>query len=126
MALDRAIEVNAAWRKLRDPVQRAEALLQRAGVSVGEEAEPKPSPSLLMEMMEVRESLAEARGQRDLDAIGRLSDGMRDKERAALNKLSDGFAGSGDVSALVPIVGELRYFRRFFEEVEAIEEQLLD
>src|SRR5262245_5679063 len=75
MALDRAIEVNAAWRALRDPVTRAEALFQRAGVEVGELAEPKPTPDLLVEMMEVREELAEAKG--DAARLAKLGDRMR-------------------------------------------------
>jgi molecular chaperone HscB len=44
MALSRAIEVNEAWRALRDPIKRAEALLVRLGVPVGETAEPKARP----------------------------------------------------------------------------------
>src|SRR5689334_12410104 len=36
LALNRAIEVNEAWRVLREPVKRAEALFARAGVPVGE------------------------------------------------------------------------------------------
>ena len=40
MSLSRAIEVNEAWRALRDPVRRAEALLTRAGVAFGDAGEP--------------------------------------------------------------------------------------
>ena len=53
-ALSRAIEVNEAWRALRDPVRRAEALLVRLGVPVGESREPVGDPALLMEVMERR------------------------------------------------------------------------
>src|SRR5690242_15718215 len=68
MALGKAIEVNDAYRVLKDPVRRAEALLRRAGVPVGETVEPKPSQALLMDMMERREELADARRAKDLQA----------------------------------------------------------
>ena len=129
MALDRAIDVNAAWRILRDPVRRAEALLQRHGVSVGEGGEPQASPALLMQMMEVREALAEASAAKDLDKIGDLAERMRDRERSVAAQLLEGFRAAGadadSLTALLPILGEMRYLRRFFEEVEAIEEQLV-
>src|SRR4051794_36040216 len=53
-ALSRAVEVNEAWRALRDPIKRAEAILKLAGFGdqIGETREPKPSGEFLMEVME--------------------------------------------------------------------------
>ena len=56
-ALGKAIEVNEAWRRLKNPVKRAEALLERLGLAVSEEQEPKPAPEFLMDVMERREEL---------------------------------------------------------------------
>lgn len=128
MALDKAISVNAAWRALRDPVKRAESLLARLGVKTGELEEPKASPMLLMEMMEVGEELSSAHQAKDLDRIGEVADRMRGKERDVIGRLREGFSKADEATAkeLVPIVGELRYVRRFFEELDAIEEQLMD
>jgi molecular chaperone HscB len=44
MALGRAIEVNEAYRILKDPVRRAEALLAQRGVATGEGKEPPHQP----------------------------------------------------------------------------------
>ena len=129
MALDRAIAVNEAWRALRDPIQRAESLLSLGGVPVGETSEPKAPPELLMEMMEVREELADAKQASDLAHIAKIGDGMRKREREARAQLAAGFTKAGDnsdkLTALLPLLGELRYLRRFFEELDAIEDQLL-
>src|SRR6516225_6451682 len=76
LSLGRAIDVNEAFRVLKDPIRRAEALLRRAGVPVGETSEPKPPPALLMEMMEAREELAGAARAKDLAAVARLAEGM--------------------------------------------------
>src|SRR5262245_16374287 len=80
LSLSRAIDVNEAFRILRDPIRRAEALLQRAGVPGGEADELKASPDLLLEMMEAREALAEARQAKDLDRVARLGEVMRVRE----------------------------------------------
>lgn len=129
MALERAIEVNSAWRQLRDPVKRAEAVLQARGIPVGERVEPKAPPALLMEMMEVRETLSDARRGKDIDQILALSEQMRKRENAVLERLGTGFEQAASdqdkLKALLPSLGELRYLRRFFEELEAIEEELL-
>ena len=72
-ALSRAVEVNEAWRVVRDPIARAEALFALAGIAVGERNEPKPTQALLMEALERREALDEAKAKRDIAAIDRLA-----------------------------------------------------
>jgi hypothetical protein len=41
-ALSKAVEVNEAWRIVRDPIRRAEALLELAGPPSARTGEPKP------------------------------------------------------------------------------------
>ena len=130
LALGRAIEVNEAWRVLRDPIRRAEALLARAGLEVREDAAPKPSPALLMDMMEAREELSETAKKRDAGKIAALGEAMRRREREALSAVAVGIDGAGGdaerLRAVLPLIGELRYYRRFLDEVSAIEEDLAD
>lgn len=126
-ALEKAANVNQAWRVLRDPVRRAEALFALAGARVGETHEPKPSPMFLMEVMEQREALAEARGSKDLDRVRALGSAVEERSRQAQAKLGQAFANGGpshaELDALVPLLGELRFYVRFLEEVAAIEEE---
>jgi molecular chaperone HscB len=128
LALGRAIDVNEAFRALKDPIRRAEALLRRAGVPVGEISEPKPPPELLMEMMDLREELAGAARARDLAAVGRLAEGMRgrreDVSRRLGRVLDEGGGDPQKMAAALPSLGELRYIRRFLDEVSAIEDEL--
>jgi molecular chaperone HscB len=128
LALNKAIEVNSAWRTLRDPIQRAVSLLQIQGVSQGETKEPKPPMALLMEMMEVREELSGAHRSKNLEAVARLDKKMRAKESKIGEQLRSGFASAEaltDYEKLLPLLAELRYVRRFFEELEAVEEDLI-
>jgi molecular chaperone HscB len=124
IALGRAAEVNEAWRIVRDPVKRAEALFRLAGVEVGERNEPAASPALLMDMMEKREALAEARASRDKAALERFTAEVAEAARGCERALAAGFAAHGDARALLPRLGELRFYARFLEEASAIEEEL--
>jgi molecular chaperone HscB len=124
LTLAKAIEVNEAWRIVRDPIARAEALFTLAGVMVGEDREPKPSPALLMEAMDRREALAEAKANQDLAAIERLAGEVDARRTEVEGELRKGFARGGKLDALVPLLGELRFHRRFLEEVSAIEDAM--
>jgi molecular chaperone HscB len=121
IALGQAADVNEAWRIVRDPIRRAEALFTLLGVPVGETNEPKPSPAFLMDMLESREALEEAKIARDLSKVRALGEVMQEREVAAEKVLAEGFAkGAAEVIRL----GELRFYRRFLEEVSLIEEEL--
>ena len=87
LSLGRAIDVNEAFRVLKDPVRRAEALLRRAGVPVGEISEPRPPPDLLMEMMEAREDLSGAARAKDLAKVAQLGEGMRARQDEVTRRL---------------------------------------
>lgn len=127
-ALAKAVEVNEAWRVVRDPIRRAEALFTLAGIAVGDTHEPRPSPALLMDMMEQRELLAEARAKKDLATVRVLVAEMAAREEATQVALATAFEEAhGDREKLTPLVaklGELRYFRRFLEEASAIVDDL--
>jgi molecular chaperone HscB len=121
-ALARAIEVNEAWRILRDPIRRAEALLRLSGVGVGEESEPKAAPEFLMDMLDQREELSRAMAARDSATVRGLAEGVRARALEAERALSRGFA-QGETSSLLQRLGELRFYRRFLDEVGAIEDE---
>lgn len=126
MALGRAIEVNEAFRVLKDPVRRAEALLARRGVPSGEGKEPAAAPALLMEVMERREALAEIRRSKDLPALEQMMSEVRQLEQRTEAALGSEFAAPGANSAeILKRIGELRYYRRFLDEAAAIADELL-
>jgi molecular chaperone HscB len=127
--LEKAASVNEAWRIVRDPIKRAEALFRLAGVAVGEDREPKPSPAFLMEVLDEREALSEARAAKDLARVRAVGATMEARASAVRKKLAAGFAelsaasDSAALERLLPLLGELRFYQRFLEEVGAIEEE---
>jgi molecular chaperone HscB len=127
MSLGRAIDVNEAWRVVRDPIRRAEALVRRSGVTLTDSEGPKADPGFLMDFMEQREALSEAKRKGDAAEVERLAANVRAKDAEAISRLSAVFAAAGGDPARLPdvaaIVGELRYYRRFLDEVGAIEDE---
>ena len=125
--LEKAASVNEAWRTVRDPITRAEALFRLAGIKVGEDSEPKASPAFLMEVMDEREALSDARAAKDLAKVRAVGVTMAKRAQETEAKLAAGFAASrGDTPALeklVPLLGELRFHKRFLDEISAIEEE---
>jgi len=127
-ALTKAVEVNEAWRVVRDSIRRADALLALGGVPVGEERGGKADPAFLMDMLEQRESLSEAKAAKDLASVHRMAAAIEERARGVEKHLSEGFAraraDANDLAGLAAKVGELKYYRRFLEEVSAIEDEL--
>jgi molecular chaperone HscB len=124
MALGKTIEVNEAVRVLKDPIRRAEVLARRRGLPVGETTEPAPPPALLMEMMEAREELAEAASAKDAARVEKLGASMRARQAAVAKKLGEAFANEARTADVLPIIGEMRYVRRFLDDVVAFEDSL--
>jgi molecular chaperone HscB len=124
-ALAKAVEANEAWRIVRDPIRRAEALLSLSGMPVGEDAADARAmaPEFLMDMLEQREALAEARKVRDLDGVRRMAGAIEARVHAVDVALSERFA-RGEVEGLAGKVGEMKFYRRFLDEVSAIEDEL--
>jgi len=126
MALGRAIEVNEAFRVLKDPVRRAEALLSLRGVQSGEGREPPAPPALLMEVMERREALAEVRQTKNEVALAGMIAEMRSQAASAQAALANEFSSpSSNSTEILKRIAELRYCRRFLDEAASIADDLL-
>ena len=124
-ALGRAIEVNEAFRKLKHPVTRAEALLARHGRAVTETSAPAADPALLMDVMDRREALGEARRARDLVKVRSLARAVREREQRVLTEMAKAFVQlPPDFARIEPLLGELRYHARFIEEARSAEDEL--
>lgn len=132
-ALGKAIEVNDAHRKLKDPLTRAEALLEHLGLQLEEGAGPKASPEFLMEAMERREVLRDAGRAGDEETITKLAEQVKKEERALLDELDAAFSVAVSEGATIesPVavqihekLGNLRYLRRFLDEADATLDEL--
>ena len=124
-ALSRAISVNEAFRQLRDPISRAEALLAQLGREVTETNQPKPPPALLMQVMEQREALSLARRAGDRVRVEGIAGHATGRAEEAAERMADAFSEDPiPVEQVLQLLGELRYLRRLKEEAGAALDEL--
>ena len=116
VALTRSRALNDAYQTLKKPVARAEYLLARAGVTIG--ANERLDPAFLMEILELREELAEARHAGRTGDVERMQADMLARRTAVLEALPALFAAN-DLSAIKTQLIVLRYLDRYLEECDA-------
>jgi molecular chaperone HscB len=111
-SLEQTTRLNEAYKTLKDPVRRAEHLLQLRGIR----GDPKMSPEFLEQAMDDREKLLEAKmsGQ-PLDA---LAAGVREKRDQTLREVRHLVEKGGDLSHAAELLARMRYYARYLDEVE--------
>jgi molecular chaperone HscB len=131
-ALSRTVQLNEAWRTLKDPMRRAEYLLELAGFGLkGDDRKPASQdaatrevsapPTLLMEILELREELSAALRAGNSGKVHAMAEAMRARRAdtfAALATALDDPSGAKMDEAARSMV-ELRYVQRFLDEVPA-------
>jgi molecular chaperone HscB len=115
-ALSKARALNDAYALLKQDATRAEYLLAQRGLTIGDNE--RIDPALVMELLEERETLAEARVAGDLGRVETLSKAMRARKLAALEAVKTGF-GSGQWDEVKQQLILLRYVERYLEECDA-------
>ena len=115
-ALSRARALNDAYQLIKRPVARAEYLLARAGVTIGDNE--RLDPEFLMEVLELREDLALARAAGNTEQVAKLQRVMQVRRDQALGALPALFA-AGDYAAVKDRLIVLRYIHRYLEECDA-------
>ncbi|HEB99091.1 MAG TPA: Fe-S protein assembly co-chaperone HscB [Thiotrichales bacterium] len=128
IAMQRAAQINEAYRVLRDPLARARYLLELAGGAEDDESATHQDPAFLMEQMELREALESVRGA--ADPFGELN-ALMDRIRQALDGLEGELgrlfqAEPRDTAALRDAVRRMQFFRKLEQEAEEIEADLDD
>ena len=113
-AILRSQAVNEAYEALKNPLTRAEHLLALRGHAPLAEG-AQASPALLMEMMELREALAEAAG--DGPALASVVATIKRLHGETLAALADAFAQSNDATAIAN-TQRLHYLGKAMEEAQ--------
>jgi molecular chaperone HscB len=110
--------VNDAYKVLKNPVARAEYLLAQAGVTIG--GNEQVEPELLMEILELREELAENR--KNVAVVERLQAEMQRRRDVAVGALPGLFVRA-DLPEIKKQLIVLRYLDRYLEECNAVTDQ---
>jgi molecular chaperone HscB len=133
-ALARTVELNDAWRTVKDPLRRAEYLLELAGYALagGEKSaqmsktrEVSAPPTFLVEILELREELAAAQQAGDVVKLAFMSEEMRGRAAAAMKTIGTSIDGGTPerLDEAARALMSLRYYQRFLDEVQAHEDR---
>jgi molecular chaperone HscB len=117
VAVQRSMELNDAYQTLKRPTRRAEYLLTRNGVTIGDN-ERIADHDFLMRILALREELAEARAEKRLDDVARHERTMKNHHRELVASLAPQFA-AGRLDAVKQTLIELRYVDRYLAECES-------
>ena len=108
--------VNEAYRTLKSPVRRAKYLIELNGVDVAFETDTAMPKDFLMEQLELRERLNEARDAETLDLLqGKLA-----KERLEIEvRIAERIDARGDFQGARDLVRKLMFLDKLGEELDA-------
>jgi molecular chaperone HscB len=115
-ALQWSVRINEAYRRLKDPLRRAAYLCELRGAPIDAENNTAMPTEFLMEQMEWREALDEARGEDDLDE---LATRVLQRRREMLARIQQLLDLEGDAPAAAQQVRALMFIERFASDVEA-------
>ncbi len=121
VAMQWSVRINEAYRRLKDPLQRAAYLCELRGAPIDAENNTAMPTRFLIEQMEWRESLDEAQDERALDA---LQVELRESRRQVLQDIERLLDRENDPPAAAQQVRALMFVERFGRDIEARFEQL--
>lgn len=113
-----ATRVNEGFRVLRKPLSRAQYLLELAGVDAGIETNTAMSPEFLMEQMEWREAVEEARDAAEVDDLEQLHQRLRQHAREVLAGLERALDDEHDYVAAADTVRRLMFIEKLQHEID--------
>ncbi|HQT32063.1 MAG TPA: Fe-S protein assembly co-chaperone HscB [Thiobacillus sp.] len=124
VAMQWATRANEAYRTLKHPVDRGVYLLQLQGIDALDAHNTQMAPAFLMQQMEWREAIDDARGAKRVDALDALMDELRITHRQIESQLIDLLDAKQDFEGAREAVRQLRFMDKLIAEVGDVYEEL--
>ena len=117
LSMQWATQANEAYQTLRQPLGRARYLLHLNGIEVHEETNTAMSPAFLMQQMEWREAIGEAKAAKDLPELEHLSGQLRAEMQAQQHQLENLLDSDRNFEKAAEVVRELKFMEKLREEI---------
>ncbi|KQX87239.1 Fe-S protein assembly co-chaperone HscB [Variovorax sp. Root473] len=121
VAMQWSVRINEAYQRLKDPIRRASYLCELNGAPLNAENNTAMPGAFLMQQMEWREALDDAR---DIAAVELLQADVETTRARALSSLDWLIDEKGDYPGAVQQVRALMFIERFAQDVETKIDQL--
>ncbi len=121
VAMQWSVRINEAYQRLKDPLKRAAYLCELGGSPIRAEDNTAMPAAFLMQQMEWREALDEARSGAELDA---LDDTTHMARQVALARCAELLDQQQDYAGAAREVRALMFIARFAHDIDLRREQL--
>lgn len=117
LSMQWATHANEAFRTLKSPLTRGHYLLELRGVDPGFDTNTAMAPDFLMEQMEWREALGEAREAADEEVLEDLARRIRHSNRSLIEQLAVQLDQQGDLEGAADTVRRLKFLEKLQHEI---------
>ncbi len=118
LSLQWATRVNEAYQTLKESLPRAQYLLQLAGHDLGAENNSAMPPEFLMEQMEWREAVAEARAAHALDELEQLHHRVKQRMGERYEQLAEVLDEQRDFAVGADRVRRLMFLEKLLVDID--------
>lgn len=119
VAMQWAIRANEAYKTLKKPLSRAQYLCEYYGADIEAESNTAMPMDFLMQQMQWREALDEAKATKDLRQLDQLMDELRAASKSLIQQLSGLFAQQDYVLAATE-VRKLMFLEKLQTEIDHV------
>lgn len=123
VAMQWATRANEAYQTLRNPFKRAAYLCELNGIDMQVESNTAMPRDFLMQQMEWREALEDARASKDLEALEELETELRTARKSKVERIGE-LLDVHDYEEAADGVRQLMFIEKFGAEVHAALEKL--
>ncbi|MDD3353357.1 Fe-S protein assembly co-chaperone HscB [Zoogloea sp.] len=117
LSMQWATYANEAFRTLKSPLERGQYVLELKGVDPEFETNTAMSAEFLMEQMEWREALGEAREAGDEDTLEELARRIRRDGKALVEQLGAQLDEQDDLAAAADTVRRMKFLEKLQHEI---------
>ncbi|NMM29264.1 MAG: Fe-S protein assembly co-chaperone HscB [Glaciimonas sp.] len=116
VAMQWATRANEAYQTLRDSLKRAAYLCELHGIDLQTESNTSMPTAFLMQQMEWREALEDARAAKDVSALNRIDAELRTVRKDQVARIGSALDG-GDFTQAALGVRQLMFLEKFGHEI---------
>ncbi|MEW7980745.1 MAG: Fe-S protein assembly co-chaperone HscB [Candidatus Sedimenticola endophacoides] len=127
LSMQGATRINEAYETLKDPIRRAWYLLTLHGISLDDQQQTTRDSAFLMEQLELREQLEQARGADDPYAeLGRLMSGISKRINTLVGQMALRFEtpSSEQLEQAREILRKMQFLQKLRFDAEQLEAEL--